>query len=250
MPSPHLRQSIPGLTTTPTKRKLQDLQNDSPAKFQKFPTAKPIKTPKPFKSFIKLDGRLQLITTIELGIKITSRPSNFKDSRRKNPAQRKFKFKPEIETLDCLTPRSKILRSAKLTQQAPKLKFKLKKTETAKKKIKKQEEEDEDKETEERKEEKSIPKRSSSRAEVEQKAGNSKPPIEQSTKSLVNFFENLDRNKTSSSPPVEAIQILGGKTFTPITSSVANEQQSDWADRILCSGNTILEGRKQRRQED
>ena len=237
VPSPIPRQKLPTLTSTPTKRKLQELTYITKAKFQKISEANPKKSFSQYKSFTKLDGKLQLITTIELGLRTTTRARNFK----KNPSNPKFR--PSLEMTQCLTPRSKTLRRAKPQQTTPKLMIKLKKTEAAKP-VRKQEEKEEEKE--DRKEDSGISPHPSSSREVQRKAA-PKPAEEQSTKFLVNYFEKLEKVQESSA---SQFQILGGNPSKPIKTAESKMKQPDWTHTKLRSGITTLEGEKQLRQED
>jgi hypothetical protein len=192
VPSLRKRRKLPTWMTPPTKKTVQTNKSTVSAKLPNLPAAKPRNI---FNTFTKLNGKLQLIQTIDLGMKISTRSGKFKENLKKE----KFNKKLEIET-KILTPRTKFLKSKSVQRhQGPLNKIKLKKTGLFIPEDRKQEKQEEGRSSS------SINLVSSQYQERKQKKQELSPQGAKSTKSLVNIFEN---NISSA----EQIQILGGRS--------------------------------------
>ena len=180
--------------TTPTKRQIQDNKSTVSVKLPNLSAAKP---PKLFNTFTKLNGRMQLIPTIDLGMKISTKSRKFK----KNSNHSNFRQKIEIEA-NILTPRTKFLNAKSVQRQPGSLtSINLKKTGILSTKDRKQEHQEHKRRSQEEIQDGegrssitpgSSPNQERRKQEAAAAAASSSSSIprqKSSTKNLVNFFD-------------------------------------------------------------
>ena len=106
-------------------------------------------------------------------------------------------------------------------------------------------EEEKKKKEEDIEEEGMVKEGSSSHQKEWRKKETSEFPEKMSARNLVKYFENFETSSTS-----EPVQISGGNFKEPISNSAGILQLSDWTDKSLCSGNSILRGEEPNQSED